>query len=91
MNSIKKKNDKLIARKKVRNFILGYKKTHPCVICGESRVPCLDFHHKNRGTKTFEISGYVRDRSIKTIKIEILKCVILCANCHRMLHYSERE
>lgn len=63
-----------------------YKKTLSCSKCGESHPACLDFHHK--GNKEFNISNVIRRKSFKTIKKEIDKCIVLCANCHRKEHYK---
>lgn len=57
----------------------------PCVVCGESSPICIDFHHIDPKEKDFTI-GKFRGRNKKWLKQEILKCVCLCANCHRKVH-----
>ena len=67
-----------------RLFTYNYKKTHPCVDCGEKDPVVLDFDHRNREEKTGNISKMVQNRtSIKNLEKEIAKCDIRCANCHR--------
>ena len=70
-----------------------YKKTLKCSVCSENREPCLDFHHKDSDTKKFEIKRMMKKGtcSINTFFEEVEKCIILCANCHRMHHWSERH
>ena len=75
-----------IARK--RTFIASFK--NRCVLCGETHPACLDFHHLDDTSKEFNISrahkfGYGYRRIAK----EIEKCVVLCSNCHRKLHYGD--
>ena len=58
-------------------------------MCGENHPACLDFHHKDKKDKSFNVaimasSGY----SIEKIKEEIAKCIVLCSNCHRKEHYK---
>ncbi len=54
-----------------------------CQVCAYSRcVEALDFHHLDPGTKLFKISGG-HSRSWTSIKAELDKCALLCANCHR--------
>ena len=60
-----------------------------CEMCGENHPACLDFHHKDKKDKSFNVaimasSGY----SIEKIKEEIAKCIVLCSNCHRKEHYK---
>jgi len=78
---------KNILRNKKTSFISEYKKNHSCLCCGESDNSCLDFHHKNTVEKSFNIGRDGRDRSILRIMLEIDKCIILCSNCHRKIHY----
>lgn len=65
-----------------RKFIYDYLSTHPCVSCGESDPIVLEFDHIDMLDKSFNISDST-DHSIASIKAEIAKCRVLCANCHR--------
>lgn len=57
-----------------------------CNCCGNSYPLCVyDFHHKEPTTKLFTI-GEQMGRSLKALKEEASKCVLLCANCHRVVH-----
>lgn len=61
-----------------------------CLECGEERPPALDFHHP--GTKERSVSEMVNDGySTASIREEIAKCLVLCANCHRREHYDGPE
>ena len=71
-------------RKKTYQYLLE----HPCLICGESRVACLHFHHVDE--KSFTISSNM-SKSWKNIKKEIDKCVVLCANCHAIETATELD
>lgn len=53
--------------------------------CGENRVPCLEFDHRDPSQKCHGISFMVKG-GFKWEKIlaEIKKCDLVCANCHRM-------
>ncbi len=75
----------------ILDFIRNYKKTHSCVDCGISDWRVLDFDHV-RGIKRFAISSKMNGQaSIKTIKEEIAKCDMRCANCHRIRHFEEKK
>lgn len=76
-----------VARKKARAILLVYLKeyllSHPCVDCGETDPVVLEFDHV-RGKKSFNVSqGYFRSLGLNTLKKEIAKCDVRCANCHR--------
>lgn len=59
------------------------KKTYP-----ELDYPVWDFHHKNPFEKEFHWKA-MKDFPWEKIATELDKCILLCANCHRMRHYSE--
>ena len=56
-----------------------------CIACGENEPCCIDWHHINDETKSFNIgTGMMRNEEVWWD--ELLKCVPLCSNCHRKLH-----
>ncbi len=67
------------------DFVRQYKQELGCKICRETEPCCLSFHHlKGKKGHVSEMIG--RACSLKTIKKEIAKCVVLCENCHRKIH-----
>jgi len=62
-----------------------------CKKCGENHPACLDFHHRSGSKKEEGLSVMVNNlRPLKIILKEIEKCDVLCANCHRKLHWKGR-
>ncbi len=72
-------------------WLAEYKATLKCKECGESHVSCLDFHHRDKDTKVESIANLIQRASVERIQKEIDKCDVLCANCHRKLHYQEKH
>lgn len=64
---------------------LKLKESLSCIICGESDPACIDFHHLDENQKEYQISDLVMSRE-KMVE-ELKKCVPVCANCHRKIHY----
>lgn len=61
-----------------------------CSQCNIQYQHCVyDFHHRDSKAKLDSISELFT--TLNTLKIveEALKCDLLCANCHRILHYGE--
>ena len=64
--------------------VFNYLRRHPCVDCGESDPVVLEFDHRDRATKRLAIAQMIERRySWQTILVEIEKCDVRCANCHR--------
>lgn len=59
-----------------------------CVFCGENHPAVLDFHHINKNSKYKDIAK-MRENPPTQLKKEIKKCIVLCSNCHRKLHWNE--
>ena len=73
----------------VRVWLQGYKATLVCQTCGEDHPATFDFHHRDPLTKNYTISSMPgRGHRPERILEEIVKCDILCSNCHRKLHAS---
>lgn len=60
-----------------------------CSNCGESRWWLLDFHHLDPTEKEREVVNLVQ--SPRKLEKELQKCIVLCSNCHRDLHYREKN
>lgn len=59
-----------------------------CQRCGYDKcVAALDFHHRDPSEKEFQ---WVRLRRLRWDRVlaELDKCDLLCANCHREVHYD---
>lgn len=66
---------------------------HGCAICGYNKCPAaLDFHHVNPEDKKYTLNNAYLSRLTNDKLIEELnKCILLCSNCHRELHYTMKE
>jgi len=85
-----------------RNWIHKFKKEliiaagGRCRLCGlgfdGECSSIFDFHHRQSGTRDFGVNNasltkYGKDR----IRTEAAKCDLLCANCHRLIHWDWKE
>jgi protein-arginine kinase activator protein McsA len=76
-------------KQKKKKWFVEYKKTLKCNRCPEDHPAALDFHHRDATQKEGEVCRLLmHNRSLENIKAEIEKCEVLCANCHRKLHYN---
>lgn len=63
-----------------------------CADCsGVFPLPVYDFHHLDPSEKEQNIGDIIRRKEFEEIKVELEKCVLLCANCHRIRHFNERK
>ena len=80
--------DSVIRRRhKVKQMAVEYKGGE-CVKCGYKKcIIALEFHHLDPEKKDFAPSSNM-NMSWDKIKEELDKCILLCSNCHRELHYN---
>lgn len=81
------------AKQRTKNNILNYYSgVMKCADCGliSDIFDIYDFHHVNPKDKQYTVSS-IMDYKWETVKAELDKCVLLCANCHRIRHYKEKE
>ncbi len=75
-------------RQKIKIKAIEYK-GGKCEKCSYDKCKwALDFHHINKEEKDFNIARY-GTLSWEKIKVELDKCIMVCANCHREIHYDE--
>ena len=92
LNNKQKYIDKAkVYRDNVIDWFTDIKKELKCGVCGEDRYWVLDFHHRDPNEKDLEVSTLVRNCHKEKILLEISKCDVLCSNCHRDLHFREKE
>jgi hypothetical protein len=77
-------------KEQMQAWFAEYKKNLKCELCGYDKCKyALDFHHRDPEEKDTNISKLVlRQSSIKRLQEELAKCICVCANCHRELHYK---
>jgi hypothetical protein len=76
-------------KKEMKAWFYALKKGLKCK-CGESHIACLDFHHRDRNEKDFNLGncwnkGWSKDK----ILAEVAKCEVMCSNCHRKEHWDD--
>ena len=77
-------------RMKSKHAELAYKaieyKGGRCALCGYSKCrAALEFHHVDPTEKEFTPSRGYKNTWVK-LKLELDKCILVCANCHREIH-----
>jgi transcription elongation factor Elf1 len=91
VESAKQQSRKKARKPVIREWFVEFKKTLQCSECGENHIACLDFHHTDPRKKDYGISQMIDGNwSIKKINEEVAKCVVLCSNCHRKLHWENK-
>lgn len=91
-NKKKVRSANLEQETKNRLWIKELKNNSCCSRCDQNHPATLHFHHLDSRKKDFNISTAVRQGySLKKIQEEIAKCIVLCANCHAILHYEEKN
>jgi len=86
-NIEKKQKSVYDRRNKIKQWHLSLKIGKKCkickTVCEDKKCKKFHFHHKKPSTKLFNISDAVtRGFSVKIIKEELKKCVLVCEKCH---------
>lgn len=66
-----------------RALLLAYLAEHPCIDCGERDLTVLDFDHRDPAVKRTEVVKLAAYRPWRQVLLEIAKCDVRCASCHR--------
>lgn len=87
----RKKHQAQVAKNKRerRQKWLDFKATLACTHCGASHPAILDFHHVIRDETYQSVHRLAGEGRFSAAMEETKKCIPLCANCHRLLHFAE--
>jgi hypothetical protein len=74
----------------LRQVVHDIKAWAGCKHCPENHPACLQFHHREPKDKLFSIAHAITHGGIglKRLLEEIVKCDVVCANCH-LKHHAE--
>lgn len=65
-------------------YVMGGK----CALCGyKKNIQALEMHHIDPTEKEFTFSNTKEYHNWEELSKEMKKCILLCANCHREVHY----
>lgn len=73
-----------------RKIHLTNLKINGCCMCGyKDNIEICQFHHINPELKKYSVGTASMGRT--DFVEEYHKCMLLCPNCHALMHYKERE
>ncbi len=73
-------------RRRTKEKLVEYKGGE-CIKCGYKKcIAVLEFHHLDPKEKDFTIGG--KSWSLEKLKKEVDKCILVCSNCHKEIHYE---
>jgi hypothetical protein len=79
---VKASRDKRLAERLAK---LNALKSVPCMDCGNCYdSECMDFDHRPGVTKVRDVAVMARNSPWDQVLLEIEKCDVVCANCHRL-------
>ncbi len=81
-----KRKERMMKARGIRKDIIAEYKRSGCCLCGYNKcLNSLEFHHVS-ANKEATISGM--HLSSVRVRAELVKCICICANCHREIHAS---
>jgi hypothetical protein len=91
MKNISQKEYRRKIRDRNREYVRKIKESTPCADCEQFyHYSQMDFDHID--FKKVNIARLANsEASIKTIKLEISKCEIVCSNCHRLRTWQREK
>lgn len=72
-----------------RDWYRALKKNSPCIVCSENDSNVIELHHKHPEDKVDTVLRLVKsNKPFGVIKAETEKCLPVCSNCHKKVHYG---
>lgn len=73
----------------IRQWSWQYQEREGCRDCTETDPRCLQFHHPEEGAKSDGVGALISDgEPFEVVRAEVETSAVLCANCHRKVHYE---
>lgn len=66
------------------------KNKEEAILSNGKNAACFDFHHINPNEKIYNPSTALRLSKEKR-DMELSKCLLICANCHRLIHAKRND
>jgi len=88
---LNKSKSAAVLRNRDKKREIMYALMTPCEHCGDFDVAYMDWHHTDPNAKEQSVSHILRSKGLMALLEETEKCICLCANCHRKLHYYETQ
>lgn len=61
-----------------------------CSLCGyDKNTNALVFHHIDPNNKSHNIGDLIKYNQTELLEIELLKCILICWNCHISIHQPQ--
>jgi len=84
-SKIKSKEDRLKMKRRLVDYLGG-----KCIDCGyKAHLAALDFDHIDPKAKSFGLAQKMGYLDYLDLLEEVKKCVLRCANCHRIKTFSQ--
>jgi ABC-type enterochelin transport system substrate-binding protein len=85
--------EKVIKSRRRKKQLLVEYKGGACEKCGlKSTIMAIyDFHHLDPSQKEFGLAAAGKNLSIDQCKKEVDKCILVCKNCHAIIHHELEE
>lgn len=91
-NKARHQKDVAKNKREKRQDWINYKAEQKCAHCGTQHPAIIDFHHVVRDATKRSVNRLAGDGKWRAARKEAeTKCIPLCANCHRILHWDEEQ
>lgn len=82
-------NNAALIRRLIKKKAVKYK-GNKCYCCNQQYpLVVYDFHHLNPSQKDFSLGDKTSTVKWEKVQIEIDKCILVFANCHRQIHNGD--
>lgn len=91
-NSKPRRREKFIERAHAQRQFVAEHKSRPCMDCGKT-FPwyAMELDHREDEIKVSAVSNMIGRVGLEKLKLEIQKCDVVCATCHRIRTWTRGQ